>query len=136
MSTKATSAPGKHKKVLIVDDETDICDIITFDLESKGYQVTQATTGTQAMDAIKTSSFDFVVTDFRMPRFSGLHLLDELRKKSPELPVVVMMTGFSDIDAAEAIARGAYGLINKPFATDSLLEILAQAQAKVYGSAA
>lgn len=134
-STQKPNSP-KHRKVLIVDDEADICELIAFDLQSQGYEVTLAVTGSEAMSAVQKQVFDFVVTDLRMPRFSGLNLLKELRKKSNEIPVVVLMTGFSDIDHKEAIALGAYGFINKPFATDSLIELLAQAQAKVYGSAA
>ena len=136
MTSTQSTISAKHRKVLIVDDEVDICEIIAFDLQSQGYEVTLAVTGSEAMSAVQKHSFDFVVTDIRMPRFSGLNLLKELRQKSWELPVVVLMTGFSDVDQTEATALGAYGFINKPFATESLIELLAQAQAKVYGSAA
>ena len=108
------------EKILVVDDEEAIREVVSTLLESKGYQCTVVANGRIAFDHFQTESFDLVLSDIVMPEMDGLKLLANLRMHDPDVPVI-MVTAMHDISIAlEAIRAGAYDYILKPFEKDQL----------------
>jgi putative nucleotidyltransferase with HDIG domain len=108
------------ENILVVDDEEAIREVVSTMLESKGYQCTAVSNGRAAQDQVKRVTPDLVLSDMIMPEMDGIKLLDWLRQYDPEVPVI-MVTAIHDISTAlEAIRRGAYDYILKPFEKDQL----------------
>jgi len=108
-------------RVLIVDDEEQMRDLLTKVLDKNGYQVSAAGDGEQALAILEKEPVDLVVTDVRMPGVSGLEALKAIKELNPEI-VVIIMTAFGSIDqAVQAVKEGAYDYINKPFKIDEML---------------
>jgi two-component system response regulator PilR (NtrC family) len=104
-------------RVLIVDDEQSICDVLSICLRKEGYDVVAETNPRRALDRFKRERFDLVLQDLKMPDMDGIDLLREL-KKVRDGAVVVIMTAYSTWDrAVEAMRLGAYDYIKKPFDT-------------------
>ena len=114
-------------QVLFVDDEEDIRISVAQSLELKGIDVTTFARGDRLLERL-TPRFDgLVVSDVRMPRIDGLELLDAIRAIDPEIPVI-LVSGHADVPlAVEALGRGAYDFIEKPFATDRLVQSVRRA---------
>jgi DNA-binding response OmpR family regulator len=113
---KAPAAP----RVLVVDDEPVVVNSIRKTLARKSYKVEEAFSGREAMERIMADNFDLVLLDMRLPDANGLDLLAEMKKRRPELRVVIV-TGYASIDTAvEAIRRGANDYMPKPFTPDEL----------------
>src|SRR5947209_7407999 len=107
--------PGKFR-VLIVDDEQSICDVLQISLRKEGYDVSSDTNPRRALERFRKEHFD-VVQDLKMPEMDGIDLLRELRKVNED-SVVIIMTAYSTWDrAVEAMRLGAYDYIKKPFDT-------------------
>lgn len=108
------------EKVLVVDDEEAIREVVTTLLEAQGYHCVACGNGRIALDAFRNDAFDLVLSDIVMPEMDGLKLLSELRMDDPDVPVI-MVTAMHDIAIAlEAIRAGAYDYILKPFEKDQL----------------
>src|ERR1700724_4373716 len=108
------------ENILVVDDEEAIREVVCTMLESKGYRCTAVSNGRAAQDQVKRVTPDLVLSDMIMPEMDGIKLLDWLRQYDPEVPVI-MVTAIHDISTAlEAIRRGAYDYILKPFEKDQL----------------
>src|ERR1700720_1298706 len=106
------------ENILVVDDEEAIREVVSTMLESKGYRCTAVSNGRAAQDQVKRVTPDLVLSDMIMPEMDGIKLLDWLRQYDPEVPVI-MVTAIHDISTAlEAIRRGAYDYILKPFEKD------------------
>ena len=108
------------ERVLVVDDEEAIREVVTTLLEAQGYHCVACGNGRIALDAFRNDTFDLVLSDIVMPEMDGLKLLSELRMDDPDVPVI-MVTAMHDIAIAlEAIRAGAYDYILKPFEKDQL----------------
>ena len=108
------------ENVLVVDDEEAIREVVSTMLESKGYRCTAVSNGRAAQEHVKRTTPDLVLSDMIMPEMDGIKLLEWLRQYDPEIPVI-MVTAIHDISTAlEAIRRGAYDYILKPFEKDQL----------------
>jgi len=108
------------ENILVVDDEEAIREVVATMLESKGYHCTAVSNGRAAQDFVKRATPDLVLSDMIMPEMDGIKLLEWLRQYDPEIPVI-MVTAIHDISTAlEAIRRGAYDYILKPFEKDQL----------------
>jgi two-component system, NtrC family, response regulator AtoC len=111
----------KHERILIVDDEEQMRDLLVKVLEKHGYQVAVCGNGTEALAFLEKEPMDLVVTDVRMPGMSGMEALRAIKELNPEI-VVLIMTAFGSIDqAVQAVKDGAYDYINKPFKIDEML---------------
>ena len=110
------------KYILVVDDEQDICDLLSIELMDQGYNYFIANSVTEAVKILKNSPVDLVITDIRMPQKSGIELLRELRKNNHLLPVV-FMTGFSDITENQALSLGASAVVAKPFEMSQMVKV-------------
>jgi putative nucleotidyltransferase with HDIG domain len=106
--------------ILVVDDEEAIREVVSTMLESRGYHCMAVSNGRAAQDFVRRREPDLVLSDMIMPEMDGIKLLSWLRNHYPELPVI-MVTAIHDISTAlEAIRRGAYDYILKPFEKDQL----------------
>ncbi len=113
-------------RVLVVDDDREMCAALVEGLASRGYDAVGATSSDEAR-ALLGEPFDVLVTDLRIPKTSGLELVEESRRVAPSRPVIVM-TAFSAVDTAvESIRRGAYHYLTKPFKLDELELFIARA---------
>jgi putative nucleotidyltransferase with HDIG domain len=110
----------EKEKILVVDDEEAIREVVSTLLEAQGYVCTVRQNGRLALEAFREGAFDLVLSDIVMPEMDGLKLLAELRRDDPDVPVI-MVTAMHDISIAlEAIRAGAYDYILKPFERDQL----------------
>ncbi len=113
-------------KILIVDDEKSILLLLREALGQWGYQVKTASSGTEALEILRTELFDAMLSDVRMPDMSGLDLLREVRKQDESIEVV-MMTGYPTIaSAVQALKEGAYDYLSKPLILDELRHLMAR----------
>jgi two-component system response regulator PilR (NtrC family) len=111
-------------RVLIVDDERSMRDLLSMSLQRAGHEVTTADGGETAIEAIRKESFDGIITDLRMPKVDGLEVLRAARDLSPETAVIVVTAMASTETAVEAMKLGAYDYITKPFKLDEVNLIL------------
>ena len=101
--------------VLIVDDELKIRRILQIMLENENYKTEQAKDGVEALKKMETVDFDLIITDMKMPNMNGIELLEQIQKRDNTAPVI-MMTAYGTIQTAvEAMKKGAYDYILKPF---------------------
>ncbi len=118
------------ERVLIVDDERDMAESCAFFLERAGFATVVAVSGDEALAALDRSAFDLVVTDLRMPRMTGLSLLDVVKSRDQDVEVL-LITGYPEIDTAvEAIKRGASDYVAKPFTEDEFMARVERALAQ------
>ncbi len=117
-------------KVLVVDDQRNMRATTAIVLRSAGHTVDEAEDGAAALQRIRQEAFDVVLTDLRMPNGDGMEVLREAQRLVPETQVIVM-TAYGTIESAvEAIRRGAYDFLAKPFKEDELLLRVAKALEK------
>jgi DNA-binding NtrC family response regulator len=115
------------RSVLIVDDDPAMREMVVSLLEDHGIEASGADSANAALERLRDSDFDAVLSDVRMPGMGGVELLGEARELRPETPVV-LMTAFGSIDSAvEAMRAGAFDYVTKPFKRDELLVTLERA---------
>jgi len=114
-------------KILVVDDDRPVADTLAEYLTGVGYRTRAAYSGREALDLFKAGSFQMLLTDLKMPDMDGLALIDAVKSIKRLAPVIVM-TGYGTIDAAvDAIKRGAYDFLSKPFQYDDLVGVIDRA---------
>jgi CheY-like chemotaxis protein len=101
-------------RILVVDDDEDICSIISAVFQDSGLETLTATSGFDALQVIATNKVTVVISDVRMANGNGLELLAAVRKHYPKLPVF-LITGYDDLSSEDALRQGAKELFNKPF---------------------
>jgi len=107
-------------RVLVVDDERSMRDLLAIMLRQSGYDVTVAESGESALTALKTEAFDLVITDLRMRKTDGLAVLRATKQHSPQTIVLVVTAYASTETAVEAMKLGAYDYITKPFKLEAI----------------
>ena len=113
--------------LLVVDDEEDFLRAISRRLETRGFNVVAVTNGEKAIEEAKKQPLDIALVDLKMPGLGGLDVLQQVRLIDPQI-VAIVITGYATVDAAvEAMKRGAYDFLPKPFSPDELRLILARA---------
>lgn len=123
-SAAMSLAPAASPRILVVDDDADICAVIRLTLEEEGYTVTTAANGRQALDRIGEQRPDIVLLDLTMPVMNGWEFNHRLQDVAPGIPVVFMTAAFRA--QAEAETHGAAGYLSKPFDVDELLAAVAR----------
>jgi DNA-binding NtrC family response regulator len=109
------------ERLLIVDDDEEMRDLLRKVLEKEGYRVSVAADGRQALAVLAQGAFDLVVTDMLMPQDGGLELLETLHRIHPALPVIIV-TAFGDWHSyTRALELGAAAFISKPLRMSELL---------------
>ena len=115
------------ENILIVDDEKHYPMIIGEVLAEEGYRTFTASSGMEALDILNTQLIDLVLSDVKMPGMSGIDLLERIKEIKPDLPVIIM-TAFGSVEkAVEAMHKGAYTFILKPFENEALIAHIAKA---------
>jgi two-component system response regulator PilR (NtrC family) len=117
-------------RILVVDDERSMREILEIFLKSEGYSVSVADNGKSALEVMKNDFFDLIITDMKMPKVGGLELLRNVKEISPDT-VVVIITAFGTTESAvEAMKLGAYDYITKPFQMDDIRLVVKNALEK------
>jgi len=121
---------GSSGRVLVVDDEDVVQDVLGTLLRRSAYEVVPAESAEAAIDALGRGRFDVVLLDVMLPGLGGMELLEQLRATHPAMPVLIM-TAFSSVEnAVEAMKRGAFHYLPKPFKNEEVLNLVAQAVAQ------
>lgn len=125
----ATRGPvrGERSRVLVVDDEASIRDMLAKALALADYAVETVPDGRTAIDRLRTGSYDLLITDLRMPGIDGLAVIREARRMRENLPVVIITGYSSEASAIEAIDLGVSGYLTKPFRVPKVLAVTAKA---------
>jgi DNA-binding response OmpR family regulator len=110
-----------NKKILIVDDEPDLREILALELEYQQAQIFQASSVAEAKKILESQTFDLIISDIRMPGESGIDLLQHIRGMYKASPPIILITGFADVESYVAYHLGADDLIQKPFSIEKLL---------------
>lgn len=111
-------------RILIVDDEVNLLQALSDVLKKKGYSVTTAQNGLEALGKLKERYFNIAIADLKMPKMGGMELLKAIRERYPQT-LVVILTGYGTIKSAvDAINKGAYNYLIKPFRPDEILLII------------
>ncbi len=116
----------KQYDVLVVEDDLDLCEALNDTLEIEGYRVLSANNGTEALSQLTKNKFRLVVSDIQMPIMDGIQLLNNMRQKHPEIPVLLMTAYGTVPKAVEAMQSGAADYLIKPFEASTLVEKVAQ----------
>lgn len=114
-------------KILVVDDEKDVRDLLSEVLSAEGFEVSTANDGVDALEAFHNENFPIVITDIRMAKMDGITLLKKIKEISP-LTTVIIITAYPSIESVkEAIFAGAYDYITKPFDVDAIKIVVKRA---------
>lgn len=109
------------KRILVVDDEASILELIEYNLTSKGYDVDSATNGEDALNRILMEKFDLVLLDQMLPKLSGIEILKKMRSESNSTPVIFLTAVDAEENKIEGLISGADDYVTKPFSVKELL---------------
>jgi excisionase family DNA binding protein len=128
LPAKASPAPSSTRpRILVVDDEASIRDLLAKTLGLAEYDVDAAPDGRSALERMRMISYDLLITDLKMPGMDGLTVIREARRLKPDVPVIII-TGFStEASAIEAVNLGVSGYLTKPFRVPRVLAAAAKA---------
>jgi len=114
-------------KVLVVDDELNMRLVLSAMVKKEGYEVVLASDGRQALKMLQEGSYAAIITDLKMPHLDGMDLLSHVERDYPNIPVI-MITAYGTIaTAVDALKRGAFDYITKPFEQDELMDVIRKA---------
>jgi DNA-binding NtrC family response regulator len=113
-------------KILVVDDDAIVIKSCKRILEAEGFEVSSVPGADQALEAIRTSDFDLLLIDVKMPRHDGMYLMREIKKNWPEIPTIIMSGYPTPETIAEVLRLGATLFIPKPFRPDELVKSVRQ----------
>jgi DNA-binding NtrC family response regulator len=119
--------PNAKFKLLIVEDDEMLRDAMIFEFKRHGFTLFSAENGVQALTVVAAERIDLVISDICMPKGDGLELLKKIRARDPKVPIVILMTGFSDSSAEDCIKLGAWKVLPKPFDRKSMLTAVLEA---------
>lgn len=114
-------------KVLVVDDEKLICDMIQTELEKNGFDVTVVNTSKEAIKAIDYLDFEIILLDLMLPKITGLELLQMIKEKKPDTVVIIITAHGSIESAVKAMKLGAFDYLTKPFSMEELIVVINKA---------
>ena len=111
-------------KILVVDDDRDVCEYLSDFLNREGFKVTTITDPTEALDELKRSEYHLVVLDLKMPKITGIDLLQQIRRIDDDVAVVIL-TGHPSLETATAsIQHDVSAYLKKPFTSEEFREVL------------
>ncbi|KPJ97742.1 MAG: hypothetical protein AMK71_12705 [Nitrospira bacterium SG8_35_4] len=115
------------QNILVVDDDQDVLDSISALLRESGYSVIACSSGEKAAEQFLKNNIELVLSDIKMPGVSGIELLDSIHATDPKMPVI-LMTGYAELNVAiDAIKRGAFDFVTKPFNPNYILHTIEKA---------
>ena len=117
-------------KILIIDDDKDLCFVLKRFLSKHGFEVIDATSGKAALEILENVEPDLILCDFRLEDMSGSSILKKIKEKNPAVPVIII-TGYSNIKTAvEVMKLGAMDYVTKPLLPDEILLTIRKALSK------
>jgi DNA-binding NtrC family response regulator len=117
---------NQDKKILIVDDDKSILNILARVLQKQGYSVDTSETGQEAMEKLKTQKYDLTLVDIKLPDTNGTDLLAKMHATNPNM-IKIAITGFPSLeDANKVLNRGAVAYLVKPIRSEELIRIVAE----------
>ncbi len=126
-TTVRAQPPVGRARILVVDDEPSIRELLSKTLALAEYDIDLASDGRTAVDRLKIIPYDLLITDLRMPNMDGLAVIREARRLKPDVPVIIV-TGYStEASAIEAVNLGVSGYLTKPFRVPRVLAVVAKA---------
>ena len=117
----------KAAKILIVDDELNMRLVLKAMLKKEGYEVATAADGLEALEILGKEKIAVVATDLKMPRLDGMGLLDRIMQNDPSLPVIILTAYGTVSNAVDALKKGAFDYLTKPFEQDELKTVIMKA---------
>jgi len=109
------------EKILVVDDDSNLLEVIKMSLESENYEVIATAEEEQALEAVKEHTFDLSIIDLQLTNMNGISLMESVHQISPDVPVIIL-TAYGSIESAvDAMKKGAYSYLSKPFDHHKLL---------------
>jgi DNA-binding NtrC family response regulator len=117
----------KPAKILVVDDELNMRLVLKAMLKKEGYEVATAADGEEALRILKEEKIAVVATDLKMPRLDGMGLLDRIMQDDPSLPVIILTAYGTVANAVDALKKGAFDYLTKPFEQDELKTVILKA---------
>ncbi len=112
---------AREPRILFIDDEPGLCRMVETVLADEGYRVDTFTRPVEALERFEPGTYDVVVTDVKMPGIDGLEILERVRGRDPDVPVIVI-TAYATVDLSiQALRKGAYDMLTKPFEPEELL---------------
>src|SRR5512141_155962 len=116
-----------QKRILLIDDDKDLLQLISMRLGAAGYAVTAVESGPAGLAAMAVTPPELVITDLRMEGMDGLALFDAIHREAPALPVVILTAHGTIPEAVTATRRGVFSFLTKPFEPKGLLDTVADA---------
>jgi two-component system OmpR family response regulator len=127
-STAAEDAPGRfadrRPRVLVVDDEESLADVLTLALQYEGWEVRSAGSGSEAVRTAREFAPDAMLLDLLLPDFDGIEVLRRLRAESCDVPVLFLSARDEAEDRSAGLSAGAQGYLTKPFSLDDVVSQL------------
>ncbi|MEP6703398.1 MAG: sigma 54-interacting transcriptional regulator, partial [Acidobacteriota bacterium] len=114
-------------KALVIDDDKVTLELLTFQLESEGFEVTTAESGEVGLELIKQNDFDVILTDLHLPDVSGIGLVQSSKELAPQTEIIMITGDGSNDRAIEATKAGAFWYLEKPLDFDELFELIGKA---------
>jgi len=118
-----TSQDSKTR-ILVVDDEQDIVEVLSYLFKRAGYAPVQASNGRSAIEAVLGGNISLVILDYMLPDMNGLEVLRELKRIQPAITIIIITGRATDRVLSDVVEAGANGYIIKPFINDRLLELV------------
>ncbi|GAB4344271.1 MAG: hypothetical protein Kow0099_23570 [Candidatus Abyssubacteria bacterium] len=116
-----------RESILLVDDDLEFRKAMKRTFERSGYDITVAADGQEALDLLDTQDFDLIITDLRMPNVNGIQLMEEIRKRKINVPVI-FITAFGEVESyMDLMNMGAFDYINKPVKGQDILTVARKA---------
>lgn len=107
-------------KILIIDDCTDLCDVLVRNLSEEGYKINSVNTGKEGIEELKRDLYNLIILDLKLPDMFGVEVLKEINSKYPDISVIIL-TGYPTLETAiETMKNNAFDYIKKPFNIDDL----------------
>src|SRR6185437_2582406 len=119
--------PDSNPKILIVDDDTDLLELLTIRLTAAGYKTEAVQSAEAALNYLDVARPQLVISDMQMSGMDGMALFEHIHRTQPTLPVIILTAHGTIPDAVAAVQRGVFGYLAKPFDSKTLLAKISQA---------
>jgi len=116
----------EDKVILIVDDEKELCKVLSWDFEDAGFKVFQAHSGEEALDILRITKIDVLLSDIKMPRVDGVSLIKAIQEERISVKACFLMTGYADYSIAELEGLGMKKLIQKPIDSEDFIDMISK----------
>ncbi len=113
-----------RQSILLIDDDQEYCRAMQKLFERRGYEISLAADGQEALEAISEKVFDLILSDLRMPNLDGIELMEEIKRRKIDVPVI-FLTGFGEVESyMDLMNMGAFDYLNKPIDLKELLRVV------------